>query len=156
MNRVEALRSSQVFKVIPEQQLAKLAALGEEQNLSIGWELIREHEEVTDLYLLVQGTVKVTKRGDNGDDETIATLGSGSYFGEVELLQPGHPANVTVSAAEPCTAVIFPHDALREACESNSELGFYFYRAIAEGLARRLVRTTSAAAHFQSMVVKHH
>jgi CRP-like cAMP-binding protein len=155
VKNIESLRKTFLFRDMPAEQLHKLLEIGAQRSVGAGVELFREGAKKEEFFVLLMGTVKVSKRDDKGIAEEIATLGTGSYFGEVELLNEEHQSAATVVTQEPTTLLAFSHRELCELCDSDHNLGSHFYRAVARGLARRLVNTTGIAAHYRGMVVRH-
>jgi hypothetical protein len=56
--------------------------------------IAREGESQQYLYMIVSGSVELSKRDDRGKQQTIADLGTGETFGEVAFLR-GHIASAT-------------------------------------------------------------
>lgn len=52
-----------------------------------GQDIVREGDVGTSLFLIQEGTVEVLKRGADGTDVRVATLGPGQQFGEVAVFQ---------------------------------------------------------------------
>lgn len=75
---------------------ALVAALGDfsKETFLPGSEVIREGATADRFYLIHSGTANVVRRG---GDTTVATLGSGEYFGEIGLIHHA-PRNATVCA----------------------------------------------------------
>jgi CRP-like cAMP-binding protein len=72
----------------------------EPRRVEAGAPIIREGEPGGGLYLIVLGTVDITRRVDGKRAVLLATLGEGAYFGEMSLLSGGR-ASATVTAAGP-------------------------------------------------------
>jgi CRP-like cAMP-binding protein len=72
-----------------------------------GAAVIREGERGGGLYLIVLGTVEITKRAAGGRSVILATLGEGAYFGEMSLLSGGM-AGATVTAVGPVELAHLP------------------------------------------------
>ncbi|RKN78953.1 ABC transporter transmembrane domain-containing protein [Paenibacillus ginsengarvi] len=64
-----------------------------------GQTIVREGDEGDKLYIIVRGTVAITRGG-----EKVATLQDGDYFGEIALLR-NIPRTATVTAVEPTTVL---------------------------------------------------
>ncbi len=52
-----------------------------------GQDIVREGDVGTSLFLIQEGTVEVLKRGPDGNETRVATLGPGQQFGEVAVFQ---------------------------------------------------------------------
>jgi CRP-like cAMP-binding protein len=59
--------------------------------------VIREGDVAEHFFVVVEGEVEVSRRGPNGVDRPVTTLGPGEYFGEVGLLRHA-PRNARVAA----------------------------------------------------------
>lgn len=154
MKHPDELKKIFLFRELPDRELGKLGAIAHEHTLSPGVELFREGQEITDFFVIVIGTVKVLKKAKTGGNEEIATLGTGSYFGEVELVRPDRHAAATIETTEPTTVLALPYADLEKLCDEDRELAVQLYRAIAKGLARRLAQTDETAANYRMMAVK--
>ena len=95
--------------------------------------LVEEGEPADTFFVLLQGEAVVRRKGGGRRSRRVATLGAGSYFGELALLDPA-PRSATVSATTPVTlaaisARVF-RTLLREVPAMNEKL--------LTGMARRL------------------
>lgn len=95
--------------------------------------LVQEGETADTFFVLLSGEASVRRKGGAARSRRVATLGAGSYFGELALLDPA-PRSATVSATTPVTlaaisARVF-RTLLREVPAMNEKL--------LTGLARRL------------------
>lgn len=107
--RVAVLEATGLFAAAPRPVLERLAAESSEVAVSSGHALIREGDHADALYVLKSGEVAVQSGA-----RTIATLGAGSWFGELGLLE-GIPRTATVLTTEPCTLLRIDGEAFLDA-----------------------------------------
>ena len=75
-----------------------------------GERIVIEGEPAGGLYLIVLGSVEITKRVGQRRAVLLSTLGEGAYFGEMSLLR-GSVASASVTAVGPTElAVMSPRD----------------------------------------------
>ncbi len=104
------LATAPFFQPLPEEDRANLMTRFVSQRIEAGGAIIREGESGGGLYLVVLGTVDITRRADGKRAVLLATLGEGAYFGEMSLLSGGR-ASATVTAAGPVElAQLSPRD----------------------------------------------
>lgn len=92
-----SLDSIPLFSGIPAEELVSVLTAVRPRRVAPGEVVVREGEPGDTLYLIVQGTLRVSTRGQEGEDVALAALGVGDFFGEVALLT-GRPRTATVSA----------------------------------------------------------
>jgi len=82
---LDALRQIPFFTNAPDDELQWVVEQGTELQLSPGEQLISEEEPADYWYILLEGTVQLTKKL-AGQEALINTFRSGSYFGEIPIL----------------------------------------------------------------------
>ena len=91
MEALTALRESRVFRNLSPSAMAQLSMLAKEQELGARVTLFNEGDVGNTLYLIRYGTVAILKKDRrSGAEEEVATLGSGSHFGEMALVHDDH------------------------------------------------------------------
>lgn len=90
--KVGLLAQVPLFAACSPAELNHVAYLADERHVTNGEVLIREGEVGGDFFLVVEGTARVTKHG-----EELRELGPGAFFGELALLDLG-PRTATVTA----------------------------------------------------------
>ena len=97
--RVELLRNVWLFERCTNKELDAIAKLATLIDLPAGKVLATQGEQGQEFFVVVDGKVETTR-----DNVTIGTLGPGSFFGEMSLLER-LPRVATVTTTEP-TAVL--------------------------------------------------
>jgi CRP-like cAMP-binding protein len=128
-----ALKTTFLFRDVPESVLDVLAQCVEERTLPGGDPIASEEQAVDALYVIVSGSVRAFRHG----DPTHLLLGPGQAFGQLSLLDGG-PLGLSATTTEPTTLLILRAARLRERLGNNHEAGHYLFRAVAKSLAARL------------------
>lgn len=90
---LEALRSVPLFSSLSKHQLMRILRASRAIEFQPNVEIIREGEAGKGLYTITDGSAKVLV-----DGTQLATLGPGSYFGEIAVIDGG-PRTATIVAA---------------------------------------------------------
>jgi len=151
MDYAKALSETFLFKNSPAAVLEKLGTIARESRLADHDQLFREGDEGNALYVIVIGTVKVSKRDAQGHEEDVATLGTGSYLGEMSLVMDNHVRTASATAQEKSVLVELRRADIEKLCDTDDQVAHHFYKAIARGLAKRLNATTVDAAHYKAI-----
>jgi CRP-like cAMP-binding protein len=89
---VDKLHSADPFRACTRAQLHEVERLAERIQVGSGEVLAREGRIGREFFLILSGTVSVTKKG-----RRVDTLGPGEFFGELAAINPG-PRTATVIA----------------------------------------------------------
>lgn len=131
--REEALRCVDLFRLLSEENLARLAGLAQTRLFAPGEVIVRQGEVGAELYILVRGHVCVLVEQEDGHHLRAAELGPGSFFGEMSLMT-GAPRTATVTTIGECELLVVGKLAFREVLEATPELS----RRISEVMAERI------------------
>lgn len=104
---LETLSSVPLFANLNARQLRKVARSAIEDRYEAGAVIVREGGHAETLFVIVEGTAKVIRRG-----RTVARLSAGMFFGEMSMIS-GRPRVATVAAETPMRCLVLYHDALR-------------------------------------------
>jgi CRP-like cAMP-binding protein len=98
------------FKPLAEERRGPMLEKFKPFRAESGEKIVKEGEPAGGLFLIVLGSVEITKRVGERRSVLLATLGEGAYFGEMSLLR-GAVANASVIAVGPTElAVMSPRD----------------------------------------------
>jgi hypothetical protein len=86
-----------LFDGIPKDEMVSLLTSVRPEKVAAGQVVVREGDSGDSLYLVVMGSLRVSTKGQDGEEVALAALGAGDFFGEVALLT-GRPRTATVSA----------------------------------------------------------
>ena len=142
---LDALRRSELFSGLSEEQLKRVAALGEDLALKRGEVVVQEGQPGDRIFIVRRGMVEVQVSREEPSDvvgsppvERIVTLGPGQAFGEMAILDRG-PRSATVRCVEDDTMLYaIPGQALMSLCEENPDIGYLLMRNLALDLSFKL------------------
>ena len=122
------LKSIDLFRALPGEELAQIAEIAEEQPFAFGDQVFTEGEPGDALYLVVEGTVKVHQGG-----KQLAQLGPRDVFGEMAVLD-SEPRSATVTALKDSVLLKIARDDFRDILQERPEIGM----GVIKVLSRRL------------------
>jgi CRP/FNR family transcriptional regulator, cyclic AMP receptor protein len=125
---IEHLQQVPLFSACSKRDLQLVARRAEDVRVAAGKVLVNEGETGHEFFVIIDGTARVTRRG-----KRVATLGPGSAFGELALLDKA-PRNATVIAETPMELVVLGQ---REFAGIIDEVPG-FSRKLLAGMANRL------------------
>jgi CRP-like cAMP-binding protein len=155
MNYAEALKKVHLFKDLHHTHLEKIAAVATEYVLPSHTTLFSDGDHGDEFFAILRGTARVLKKNSNGEQEEVAILGTHSYFGEMAFIIDEHNRTATIETQEDCIVLGFKQEDLLKILNKDDHLAHHFYRALAMGLARRLMATTRDSAYYKAVALKH-
>ena len=90
-----------MFKNFNTEQNAELCRLLEEKAYHKNEVIVQEGDSDRSLFLVYSGNARIVKLNDYGEEIDIAYLDSGSYFGELSLID-NQPRSASIIALEQC------------------------------------------------------
>ena len=115
-----------LFAGLSRRELAFVARVTDEVDVSDGEELIHAGGFAYEFFVIVEGTARVVRDGDQ-----IATLGAGDFMGEVGVLE-GTTRNASVFATSPMRVAVMSAGALRDVRREIPHVAERIERAVAE------------------------
>jgi len=106
-------------------------------------------EEGKALYIVVDGEVLVCRQGEP-ESGRIATLGTGTFFGELALLDDA-PRAAQVRAATDCDLIVFFRDDFLSLLDTHSRIASKIARQLARHIGARLRELSLNAGVYQNL-----
>jgi uncharacterized protein YhbP (UPF0306 family) len=104
-------RAYSVFDDLPTQQVGSIVASLQVTEAKEGEVIVRQGGPADKFFIVADGEVEV-EREENGS-QSVATLGPGSFFGEVSILR-NTPREATVKATKPTKLLAMERDTFRD------------------------------------------
>lgn len=127
--KIELLKRVPLFSGCTKSQLAEIAMIADEIDIAAGKTMIREGERGRQFFVVVDGSVKVSKNG-----RAFKGRGGSEVFGEISLLTKV-PTTATVTAATPVHALVVADYRFRELIEKSPGIQAKILASLAERLA---------------------
>ncbi|MCW2747832.1 MAG: Crp/Fnr family transcriptional regulator [Nocardioidaceae bacterium] len=132
----DVLRQAPLFSGLDDEAAASLDATMPATNIRRGDVLFNEGDDGDQLYVVLEGKVKLGRTSPDGRENLLAILGPGQMFGELSLFDPG-PRSATATAVTDVSLKSLGHDALMPVLREHPDVA----RALLHQLASRLRRT---------------
>jgi len=128
--KIDLLKRVPLFSGCSKKELGSLALSADEIDLREGYVLTREGRPAREFFVLVEGTVRVTRNG-----RTLTDLGAGDWFGEIALLTDT-PRTATVTATSPVRVLVITSRSFRRVVETMPSIAVKVLASVGERLGR--------------------
>jgi CRP/FNR family transcriptional regulator, cyclic AMP receptor protein len=132
------------FGILDDSDVEWLVTTGVRRQTPAGELLIREGIEIDAMFLVIDGTFRVTV-----GSKQVALLKPGEILGEMSFVD-SHPPSASVQALEQSLVLSIGRQALFVKLASDTPFAARFYRALAVFLAERLRRSVSQLGYGES------
>lgn len=144
--RVTALRQVPFFASLAESDLTGLARLAILQVVDRHEVLFDADDPAPVLYVIVDGQIKVSLYGLNGDETILNLLGPGDLLGELAIFEPNARRSASATTVEPTTLLSLQRTAFMRFLREHPEVAIRLLSALA-GHVRRLSQLVDDAYH---------
>jgi CRP/FNR family transcriptional regulator, cyclic AMP receptor protein len=127
--KVQALKGASLFDGLSRKELTQLARVSEDLEVEPGTVLCKEGEIGHEFFVIVDGKVKVTRKG-----RRVATRGGDEFVGEIALLEDV-PRTATVTAETPVRLFVLTRKDFRHLLDEHPGVERKVLRALARRLA---------------------
>src|SRR3990170_7066718 len=128
--KIELRKRAPLFAGCSKSELRELALTADEIDLRDGHVLTREGRSGREFFVLVNGTVRVTRKG-----RKISDLGPGDWFGEIALLTDA-PRTATVTATSPVDVLVITDRGFRRVVETMPSIALKVLACVGDRLPR--------------------
>jgi CRP/FNR family cyclic AMP-dependent transcriptional regulator len=140
-----ALRSSALFRRLPDRELARVADRMARRRYRRGEVIFHEGDPGDALHLVTAGRVKIARVSVDGAEAIVTTLGRGDVFGELVLLD-GAPRSASATALEPTDTLTLSRSDFVAIVDADAEFRWSLFAGIAQH--HRRLTDQLAEAHF--------
>ena len=134
MNKVDLIKNTYLFRDIAASDLAALAGIAEEKDLTAGTLIYDAGQDSDAIFIIEMGTVDIVPQG---KQIPFATMGSGQSLGELAFFHPDERVASAV-ARERTQLVRIPFDRLTQLVAERPNFGLIFYRNASRFLAKHV------------------
>lgn len=134
----EILPAQGLFHGLGKDELRGIGLRAVERRYAPGEPALREDQVSPGIFFILEGRFRVTKTGaDRKKIVTLARLGPGEFFGEIEFLD-GSPAHATVTAESEARVAFFDSHQFLELQNTNPQSFIVIVLNLARVLGKRL------------------
>jgi len=126
--KIDLLKSVPLFAGCSKADVQRIAEIADELDLAEGATLIREGERGREFLVVVEGTVRVTRKG-----RKLRDLGPGDFIGEIALVADV-PRTATVTATSPVRLLVVTDRAFRRLLERTPTVSAKVLQSLGERL----------------------
>lgn len=131
----ELLQESHLFKCLDDGARRRILADSTVESFQQGEVIVKEGSEGQELYLIIDGTVRIQSAGISSEVLDFGQLSRGACIGEIALVT-GTPRTATVAALEDCTMLRIDAALVRELMDQHPTFK-RLLQAVTAGRARR-------------------
>jgi CRP-like cAMP-binding protein len=124
--KVELIKGVPLFAGLSKSQLASVAQLADEVNVTAGDELIAEGDRGRQFFVLVDGTADVRRKG-----RKVNTMKQGDFFGEIALVAD-RPTTASVTATQPSRLLVITARGFRQLLRESPDVQLKVLQALAQ------------------------
>jgi CRP/FNR family transcriptional regulator, cyclic AMP receptor protein len=128
--KVELLKKVPLFAGCSKSELRELARTADELDVREGTVLTREGRPGREFFVLIDGTVRVTKKG-----KTVANLGPGDWLGEIALITDS-PRTATATTTSAVDLLVITDRRFRSVVETMPSIALKVLSCVGDRLAR--------------------
>jgi CRP/FNR family transcriptional regulator, cyclic AMP receptor protein len=138
---VNVLRELDLFRGLEGLHLAHLGSIARQEGHAKGTVLFEEGDTGSALYVVVEGSVRISKMVPGIGEEALAILRPGSYFGEMEFIDRGLTRAARALVHERAALYAFGYAELDDLFGADRDLALAIQHSMLQTLARRLRAT---------------
>jgi len=142
MAQKNLLHNVYLFKGLNSDQMELVNEAGNMVAYAPGDEIFSQADPAKALYVIKYGSVKIHQKSSNEEKIEVATLGTGSHFGEMAFVDD-EPRSASATAIEKSEIVVMDYERLRSVLKEHPFIAVHFYRELCHFLCGRLRITTN-------------
>ena len=135
MERLLALKQVPLFSHLSLEQLDAVQQITREVEYLANEAIVKEGDPGGELYLLIEGKVRIFKNYGTLKERSLSTMSAVSYFGEMAALDD-EPRSATVVAAQRSRMLCLDGESLKDLIRQMPEISFEIMRVLDRPRAR--------------------
>ena len=136
IERMLELRRVPLFERLDPEDLQRVAAVADERTFAPGTAIVREGEVGDELFVILEGRVRVEKLDAEGSSRSIRTYDPGDHFGELAVLLE-RPRVATVVAEDDVRTLVISGEGLTAILRERPEAAMAMLATLAERISRQ-------------------
>jgi CRP-like cAMP-binding protein len=141
------LRRCPLFESLSAEQVEKVAEIATGRDVAEGQSIFRDGSTGDEMYVVVAGTVRISKEIPGAGEEALTLLGPGSYFGEMAAIDDA-PRSADAVAHTACGLLAIRREDLDRIMFLDKDLAYAVLWAFVRTLSSRLRDTTEKLRSF--------
>jgi len=128
-----------ICKGLTEAEAEQIIAICEEQSTGKGQAIFREGDPGDGVYVVLEGTVEVTKRDRHGKEQSMARLSDGTVVGEMSLVSGDAPRSASVMATSDAKLLKIGSARFQALLQKDSVAALKMVNNLAQVMSRRML-----------------
>jgi CRP/FNR family cyclic AMP-dependent transcriptional regulator len=141
------LKKVPLFEGLTHAQLAKVANLAETRTYEGSTHIFKEGDVGQEMYVIVQGKVRISKMIPGVGEEALAILEKGAYFGEMAVIADS-PRSADAISHIPCSLWVIDREKLDQLMFTDKDLAYVLLWTFVRTLSERLRETNEKLRTF--------
>ena len=144
------LKKIPLFEGLNSAQLTKVAAITTERIVEVGEKIFTEGQTGNEFFIIIEGRVRISKHVPGVGEEALAILDTGTYFGEMALVDDT-PRSADAVAHTRCKLRVIKRDELDGLMFTDKDIAYTLLWTFVRTLAVRLRDTNEKIKAFFAM-----
>jgi CRP-like cAMP-binding protein len=136
IERMLELRRVPLFERLHPEDLQRVAAVADERSFAPGTTIVTEGEVGNELFVILEGRVRVERREADGSTREIRTYDPGDHFGELAVLLE-RPRVASVVADGDVRTLVIGGDGLTAILRERPEAAMVMLQTLAERISQQ-------------------
>ena len=141
------LKKVPLFDGLTNAQLQKIAGIASERRFEGSAFIFKEGDVGQEMYVLLDGKVRISKQIPGAGEEALAILEKGQYFGEMAVIEDS-PRSADAIAHIPCSLWVIGREQLDQVMFTDKDLAYVLLWTFVRTLSERLRETNEKLRSF--------
>lgn len=126
-----------LFSGFSLEELRIFSSIISDKNIAAGMTVFIEGMPGESLFIIEEGTIRISKMLAEGEEKTLVVLGVDDFFGEMAILD-GSPRSATARVIEDAKLLLLKKSDFELLCDENPKIGLKFVRNIVKVFTGRV------------------